>query len=109
MENKMLDLTKLVKDPESKVISGKDRGINARKEYDVDSLDTVSDRITVVLPQYIKIITPSFVMGMFSKSVLELGSVDAFMNKYEFQTSSLVLEQIKNAAKLSLVQGSALS
>lgn len=108
-ENEVLDLRGLVKKTEIKIISGKDRGINVRKEYQLDELDASDKTIEVFLPEHLKVITPSFAMGLFAKSVLECGSVDAFMQKYIFKNCSfLVLGQIKKAAKLSLTEITAL-
>lgn len=105
----LLDLRDLVKDSKGIIVSGKDRGLSAREVYCVDRFDESDGAIKVLLPEHLRIMTPSFAMGMFSKSVTKLGSVDLFLEKYHFKTSHLVLGQIKRAAELSLIEGDALS
>ena len=105
----LLDLRELIKDPRGIIVSGKDRGLNARILHCVDKLDESNGTVQVLLPEHLKVMTPSFTMGMFSKSVTKFGSVDSFLEKYNFKTSDLVLEQIKNAAKLSLIEDDAFS
>lgn len=109
----MVELNKVL-DRGQKVISGKDRGIDARKSFGLDKLDQSNDHVVIVVPDDVKVITPSFVLGMFSPSVSKCGSIEKFFTKYEFTTpsgapSTLVLEQIQQGAKLGLVQGHALS
>ena len=105
----LLDLRELINDPRGIIVSGKDRGLSARKVYCVDEYDESSGTVCVLLPEHLRIMTPSFAMGMFSESVMKFGSVDSFLEKYDFKTSDLILEQIKNAARLSLIEGDALS
>lgn len=109
----MVELNKVLSSGQ-KVISGKDRGINARKSFGLDQLDKSNEHIVIVVPEDVKVITPSFILGMFSSSVSACGSIEKFFSKYEFKTpsgvpSALVLEQIQQGAKLGLVQGHALN
>jgi hypothetical protein len=108
-ETRMLDLSRLLNDSDTKIISGKERGMNARREYKIEDLDMENVTFNVILPAQIKVIAPSFFMGMFSASVRRIGDVNKFLDKYKFQTTPSVLDQITQAAKLSLVEGHALS
>lgn len=108
-EKMMLNLEQIL-DSGQKVVSGKERGIDARAVFDLDKIDRSDEHVVVVVPNDVKVITPSFVLGMFSPSVSKCGSIENFFKKFEFKTpSNLVLEQIQQGAKLGLVKGHALS
>jgi len=104
-----LDLTSLRENGEMTVLSGKVRGEQARRLYDIDRLDEVEGTVEVVLPDNLISITPSFVQGMFSKSVRKFESVDAFTRKYLFDASPTILNQVRQGAALSLLRSHALS
>lgn len=104
----VLDLTRLAGNGKTRVLSGKDRGENARGEYGLDKLDH-SARVYVRLPSGIDAITPSFVLGMFGKSVEKVGSVDAFLDRFVFvDAPSHIVDQISRGASFSLLKGSPL-
>lgn len=71
-----IDLQKLTKNS-VRSLSGHDRGSEARSFFKLDDLETSNTELTVVAPDGLDTITPSFVQGMFGRSVQKLGK-DAF-------------------------------
>lgn len=102
---RMLDLSVLSGDQGNRVLSGKDRGIQARKDFNLDELDKASDDLSVLLSSDLDAITPSFVLGMFGASVKAFGSVDAFFHKYHFEVKPHLIAQIRRGAEYSLLKG----
>jgi hypothetical protein len=101
----MLDLSQLSGDGDTKVLSGKQRGIRARADYSLETFDSASGQVTVKFAPDVQAITPSFVLGMFGVSVKAYGSVDAFFQKYEFEVRPNLLAQIRRGAEYSLLKG----
>jgi hypothetical protein len=105
----MLDISVLTGDGATNVLSGKQRGLQAREDFKLDEFDAVDDGVSVVLSAGVEAITPSFVLGMFGASVRRCGSVDSFFEKYRFNTNkSYIVAQLRRGAEYSLVKGSAL-
>lgn len=92
--------------PSGAVLSGKIIGLNARASYKLDELDTAPGKVTVKIPA--RLVTSSFVLGMFSQSVTKLG-LDGFFEKYQFDANPSVLEAIDLNARFSSLEGTALS
>lgn len=94
-----LDLSPLTEDGRVHNLTGRELGQRARKSFDVETLDSSDDPVDVIVPDHVYLITPSFFIGMFAKSVAGRGSVDAFFEKYKFQSAPQVLRQVHDAAK----------
>lgn len=77
-------------------LSGQERGLRAREEFDVDALDREAEPVLVKVPRDLDTISPSFFRGMFSVSILTLG-VAGFWSHYVFDASPAVLEQVQDA------------
>jgi hypothetical protein len=105
----MLDLAPLTDHGQITVISGKDRGEQARTRFELDRLDASAETVDVYFPATVISVTPSFVQGMFSKSVWRYRSVDAFTTKYRFHVSPVIMDQVRQGAQLSLLKRHALS
>ena len=67
----------------SKVFSGRNEGISARKEVGLEIKDQDSKEYTIIVPVDTYTITSSFFGGMFSDSVIFLGE-KKFRDKYRF-------------------------
>lgn len=104
-----VDFSEIVRDQQTFIFSGKDKGIETRKYFGLDDADNGKEVVDVVIPEQIKYMTPSFVTGMFSSSVKRAGTLDAFFGKYRFHAHSAIVSQITEGAKLGLVRGNALS
>jgi hypothetical protein len=104
----LLDLTPLGGDSGSAVLSGKDRGERSRVDFKIDALDG-DGPVDVILPKRLQAMTPSFVLGMFGRSIELCGNVDVFLDKYRFNAPAHVIDQIRRGAQFALMQGTALT
>ena len=98
-----LDLSRLTEGGRVHNLTGRDLGRRAREEYEISRLDDAEGSVEVVVPEDVFLITPSFFIGMFSQSVIRLGSVEAFFDKYNFRSPPQVLRQIHDAARRTLI------
>jgi len=76
-------------------LSGKERGIAARKELRLDEYDNAPGEIVVRFPDYIDTISPSFFQGLFSQSIRVLSGKDHFLKKYRFEANDSIKRWIK--------------
>ena len=80
--------------PNSKILYGKDFGIQARRKLKLDEIDKAEEQVTIIIPDDIWSLNSSYFIGMFEKSVLLLGE-EKFRKKYLFQCSNnYILENI---------------
>ncbi len=70
----------------AKIFTGRDNGIEAREQLELDRLDEESAIIKVLIPSDTWGINPSFFGGMFEGSIKKLG--DKFTDKYLFLYSN---------------------
>ncbi len=98
-----INLAALTNDGQVRNLSGHDRGEDARQKFDLDVLDQQEGEIKVVVPEDIYLLSPSFIQGMFAKSIKSLGGRQQFLNHYEFVASTLVMKQIDNGITASLI------
>ncbi len=66
----------------SKIFTGRDNGIEARKELGVEQLDANDSTIEVIVPTDTWGINPSFFGGMFEESIKKMGL--KFEEKFQF-------------------------
>ena len=66
-----------------RVFAGRDRGRKVREAAALDKLDRETINVRVSVPQDVFSVNTSFFLGMFGKSIRELGE-DKFREKYEF-------------------------
>lgn len=85
-------------------LAGHDRGIAARERFKLDDLDASEELVTVVVPEDIYLLSPSFIQGMFSESMQALGGREGFFKHYDFDASSLVVEQIESGITASMME-----
>lgn len=67
----------------SKVFTGRDRGEIVRKKSMIDELEEKSDKVTIIIPENIRSINPSFFEEMLKNVVKKLGR-EGFLNKFSF-------------------------
>jgi hypothetical protein len=105
----MLDISKLAGEAgQTRVLSGKQRGLQARIDFGLDGLDEGAEDVNVLLSGPIEAITPSFVLGMFGASVRRCGSVESFFDKYRFSLRAHLIAQVRRGVEYSLIKGNPL-
>jgi len=95
---KVIDFGKL----EGPVFTGRPRGELLRRKLKVDDLDAGDLVVDVQIPESTYSITSSFILGLFGKSVVRLGSKEAFYGKYHFHTSPLFQEVVDTCVTRAL-------
>jgi hypothetical protein len=77
-------------------LSGRLRGLAARDLFHLDRLDQSGEPVEVHIPDHVYAVTPSFIQGLFGKSVEQLGgNAQAFRRNYRFIAPALVLDQVE--------------
>ncbi|MBJ9731111.1 MULTISPECIES: hypothetical protein [Burkholderia] len=71
------------------VFTGRPRGEQLRRELHVDDMDRADAVVEVNIPESTYSISSSFILGLFGRSVVRLGSREAFYDKYHFNASTL--------------------
>lgn len=84
-------------------LSGHDRGQAARAHFNLSDMDSTDGVIVVHVPEHIYTITSSFFQGMFAESVTKLGDRDTFLSRYRFDADPVVLQQIEQGIRASLM------
>ncbi|GGF57718.1 hypothetical protein GCM10011332_09000 [Terasakiella brassicae] len=90
----MINLEAMTNDGKVHNLAGKERGENARDNFSLDSIDTQEENVTIVIPEHVYAVSSSFFLGMFSNSLKSLGGKEAFLQKYKFDSTPLVLKQV---------------
>lgn len=72
--------------PGSRVFTGRDRGIEVRKQSRIDELEAQYDTINIIIPDDIGSINPSFLEEFLLNVVLKL-KVDGFYKKIHFENN----------------------
>jgi len=80
-------------------LAGKERGVSARRLFNLDELDSKADAIVVRVPEHLNAISPSFFLGLFSASIASLGGKDGFLRKYRFTADEAIMEQVMNGIR----------
>lgn len=89
-------------------VSGHERGVAARKQFNLDSLDFADQTVEVFVPDELDAIATSFFQGMFAKSVENLGSDVRFLQHYRFNASPVIMDQIiRGLRRVNTIRGSA--
>ena len=66
----------------AKIFTGRDNGIEARKELKIDELESKYEKITVIIPSDTWGINSSFFSGLFETSIK--ADYKAFLDRYQF-------------------------
>lgn len=93
MKGNVIILSKQLK-PNTKILSGRPEGKQARKEYNLIQVDKSNEVVNVILDEKVKGINPSFFLGLFGDS-LQLMGVQKFREKYIFECSDVIRENIE--------------
>lgn len=95
MTTRTVDIGKLTGDGRVRNLSGKERGVAARAELNLNALDSSSDAVEILVPEYIDTISPSYFQGLFSESIIALKGKAGFEQKYRFRATSQVMRWIE--------------
>ncbi len=71
--------------PGAKVFTGRDRGKKVREDSHIDEIEANNSEITVIIPDNIYSIIPSFFEELFLNTVLKLGR-EGFLSKFKFKS-----------------------
>lgn len=74
-------------------LSGHERGLHARHQFQLDEFDQAKSKVVIKVPDHVYGLSPSFIQGLLSASVLAFGSRDAFFSFYSINGSELVRKQ----------------
>jgi hypothetical protein len=72
--------------PGSKVFTGRDRGEKVRKDSKIDSIAEQNDSVTIIIPEDIRSINPSFLEEFLVNVVTKLGKA-GFFAKFKFENN----------------------
>lgn len=99
----IIDLNRVTEGRNAPFLSGKERGEDARELFRLQELDFAENSsIVVLIPEQIKSISSSFSLGLFYESVTNLGSLDQFLEKFNFKGDSEIIERIIGALSRGL-------
>lgn len=88
-------------------LSGRIRGLEARKRFKLDDIDRSGEQAELHVPSYVYSLTPSFVQGLLGESVRAANNdVDRFRKKYHFVAPAVVLEQLERGLSAILTDRS---
>lgn len=91
----MIDLEKYTAGGKVKNLSGKDRGLKAREEFDLDRIDSEGGPVEVRIPNSVYAVSTSFFCGMFGESYSNLGGPDKLREIYKFHVPDGLEPQIQ--------------
>ena len=67
------------------LFSGREKGRLNREKYHLDDIDASEKFVEVIIPDNTYSITSSFFMGLFGKSIRDIGDRNEFFQKYRFK------------------------
>ncbi|AQZ99606.1 hypothetical protein B5M06_16500 [Comamonas kerstersii] len=79
---------------QGRILSGRERGTQARELMSIDKLDQGNDKVHVTFPTGLWSVSSSFFLGMFGPSIIAAGTKDAFKNRYSFETKDSIKKLI---------------
>lgn len=103
-----IDLNDARTSRESRVLSGRERGIECRRRFQISKLDNSSDHVIVSIPRDIYSVNTSFFLGLFGDSVRDLGR-NGFSEKYEFDCDNIHRETITDGIERALKEATIFS
>ena len=84
------------------VFTGRPRGEQLRQQLHVDDMDGADSVVQVNIPESTYSISSSFILGLFGKSVVRLGSRQAFYEKYHFNAPALFRDVVDSCVARAL-------
>lgn len=103
-----IDLNKARTSPESRVLSGRERGIECRRIFQIERLDKSAEHVVISIPRDIYSINTSFFLGLFGDSVRSLGR-NGFSEKFEFDCDDIHRETITDGIDRALKEATIFS
>lgn len=85
---------------ELKLLAGRDKGIEMRKRIKLEEYESDKDisNINVEVPNYIKTMTSSYILGLVGVYIEKYGE-DQFRSKYSFKCNEVTRNNIEIAIK----------
>ena len=108
MSETVISFDHLTGEGKVKNLAGKERGVAARRDLDVDALDLSDSVIVVKIPAYVDTISPSYFQGLFSESIRKLHGREGFLSKYKFEANQNVMQWIELGIRNSVSSRDAL-
>jgi hypothetical protein len=102
-----IDLAQVRTSPQSRVFSGRERGLAARQKFNLARMDRNPDTVTILIPRDTYSMNMSFFLGMFGESVRSLGR-EGFNRKYRFDSDPVHLGSIVEGVNRALKESSVL-
>lgn len=101
-----IDLGELTDNGRVHSLSGHERGLSARRQFDLDTLDNSPSVVVVSIPRDIDAISPSFFQGLFAQSLIKTfeRSPERFFEHYNFDATVNVLSQIERGVASLLIR-----
>lgn len=96
-----------IRQAKSRVFSGREFGKTVRIKYNLDELDISAEQITIVIPEDTISFNSSFFLGLFDKSIRNLGE-DEFRRKYLFISTDIIGKSIEDGIKRAQKNSNAL-
>lgn len=93
----LINLADLTRNGEVRNLTGHERGNEARRHYNLDALDVGNEEVVIKVPSEVYAISPSFFQGMLTESIVRLGGREAFLKRYRFDASPIILQQVERA------------
>lgn len=88
-----IELNKFIQN--MKVISGREKGVELREKLKLDNKDKDNKKYTIVIDEEVYSFNSSCFLGMFGKSIRELGEKE-FREKYIFECTELIKMNIED-------------
>lgn len=96
MDTAMIDLNILTENGKVHNLSGHERGLAARVEFELDRYDREAASVEILVPEHIYAVSPSFVQGLLAGSLQSLGlDREAFSKRYHLVASDLIKRQFE--------------
>ena len=88
------DLNTITANGRVKSLSGRDKGEALRANWELGELEKQNNTIIFIkIPEGMYNLAPSFIQGLFSETVYNIGK-EGFVSKYQFSPKQLIVNQI---------------
>lgn len=74
------------------VFTGRDRGEDTRRQFKLDGI-TPNDTVEVIIPDDVYTVTSSYFLGLFGKSIRDLG-LESFQRVFKFTAPAFLKDRI---------------
>ena len=105
---KIIDLNEARTSRDSRVLSGRERGVECRRKFEITRLDKSAERVIISVPRDIYSLNTSFFLGLFGESVRALGK-DGFREKYQFDCDDIHWETIADGIERAVKEATIFS